>query len=583
MSRPITHKIVTRIVREKQKNGSVYVCERTSQYDPEKRYARTLSKKIIGKIMPGSTEIIPTRPRRLANAGRPADAGVTSTPETAGKATRFHVGMTDLLAWVGEASGIDRDLRSCLESADADKLITVARYLTVNGGGSLAGLESWQINHEVPYAEGVTESVYHELFSRLGKDEDYCQQYFKLRAARVPRGTAVAYDSTTVSTYSQLQIEARQGFNKDGDGLNTIKVLVLYALGNQQPIAFAKQPGNIPDVVCIKNALQQLQYLNLPEPEIVTDQGYYSEENLRNLIKLDFRFLTMANRRVKWIKEACAPLLTRLNDFSSYCPFDPGLNGVTVTVRHDFPAGAAAADEDRAPPAAAPLHGELYLHLLKSYEHAGIERGAWYERLSDLRRRIEAGETDFSLPARNLMKRFLTCTTVDGHTTAQVNEESCRDEALSFGTFALVSNHTADCFTALATYRRRNLIESLFRLEKGAVDGQRPRVWNCDLLKGRMLAQFVALGYISFLYRRLDVMKQELKRKSEDARLTAAEQNAYVKLGKWVGSRSLQQILKWFDCTEATTVPTPFGRKRWTTENTQRDRLFVRSLKMTSP
>ncbi len=44
-------------------------------------------------------------------------------------------------------------------------------------------------------------------------------------------------------------------------------------------MAFAKQPGNIPDVISIKNTLKQLKCLNLEKPLIVTDNGYYSQKN----------------------------------------------------------------------------------------------------------------------------------------------------------------------------------------------------------------------------------------------------------------------------------------------------------------
>ena len=90
----------------------------------------------------------------------------------------------------------------------------------------------------------------------------------------------LAFDSTTISTYSENQSEARQGFNKDGDRLNTIKLLTLYSVKAGEPIAFSKQPGNIPDVISIENTLTQLKCLNLEKPLIVTDHGYYSQKNM---------------------------------------------------------------------------------------------------------------------------------------------------------------------------------------------------------------------------------------------------------------------------------------------------------------
>ncbi|MDD3153498.1 MAG: hypothetical protein PHS41_01415 [Victivallaceae bacterium] len=78
----------------------------------------------------------------------------------------------------------------------------------------------------------------------------------------------IALDSTTVSTYSENQREARQGFNKDRDGLPAIKLLTLYSVKDREPIAFAKQPGNIPDVISVKNAIAQMKCLGIDNPLI---------------------------------------------------------------------------------------------------------------------------------------------------------------------------------------------------------------------------------------------------------------------------------------------------------------------------
>ena len=47
-----------------QKNGSVYIYERITQYDPEKKYNRVLSSRLIGKIPQGETDMVPTRGKK---------------------------------------------------------------------------------------------------------------------------------------------------------------------------------------------------------------------------------------------------------------------------------------------------------------------------------------------------------------------------------------------------------------------------------------------------------------------------------------------------------------------------------------
>jgi hypothetical protein len=74
----------------------------------------------------------------------------------------------------------------------------------------------------LPYTEGLSEELYHRLFKQVGFDESLQQNFFKSRCDVLNCGAGIAYDSTTYSTYSENQLEARYGFNKAGDGLKTI-------------------------------------------------------------------------------------------------------------------------------------------------------------------------------------------------------------------------------------------------------------------------------------------------------------------------------------------------------------------------
>ena len=84
-------------------------------------------------------------------------------------------------------------------------------------GNTLPRLESWQVMHPLPYGEVITEDVYGKLFKDVGRNEESVQCYFSARAARLGESPVLAFDSTTISTYSENQSEARQGFNKDGE------------------------------------------------------------------------------------------------------------------------------------------------------------------------------------------------------------------------------------------------------------------------------------------------------------------------------------------------------------------------------
>ena len=214
--------IKTSTIHQTQKNGDIYVLERKTQYDPEKKYNRVLSTKLIAKIPKGETIPVATRPKRNKNSKSDAKNEIVT-------AKRKHIGMMDIIDYIGSVSGIDDAVYASTDIGTAQKIISLARYLLATNGQSLPGIQSWQYNHPLPYEDGISEDVYHNLFVQIGLDETLQQNYFSKRCESLPKGDALAYDSSTISTYSENQTDARYGFNKAHDGLKTIKLLTLYS------------------------------------------------------------------------------------------------------------------------------------------------------------------------------------------------------------------------------------------------------------------------------------------------------------------------------------------------------------------
>ena len=225
--------------------------------------------------------------------------------------------MMDIINHIGKVSGIDDAVYASTDIGTARKIISLARYLLATNGQSLPGIQTWQFNHPLPYEDGISEDVYHNLFVQIGLDESLQQSFFQRRCASLSAEDALAYDSTTISVYSENQNDARYGFNKAHDGLKTIKMLTLYSIDSRQPIAFTKQPGNLPDVISLTNALKQLDALGVNTTEIITDNGYYSEQNFSELLQAGFDFITLAKTSIKWIRPEIDKQMEALDDFAA--------------------------------------------------------------------------------------------------------------------------------------------------------------------------------------------------------------------------------------------------------------------------
>ena len=85
MGRPLTGKTHVGIRRETRSNGDVYVYERVTGYDPKTQKTKTLSTRLLGKILAGSTEMIPPqkeafRSYRGTRPGRPHPCRTSKNP-----------------------------------------------------------------------------------------------------------------------------------------------------------------------------------------------------------------------------------------------------------------------------------------------------------------------------------------------------------------------------------------------------------------------------------------------------------------------------------------------------------------------
>ena len=571
--------IKVRTVRQTQKNGDIYVIERRTRYDPAKKYNVVLSSRLVGKIPKGKDAIVPTRPKR----GCREKVSNSQPPAANVSAMRKKVGMMDIIDHIGNASGIDAAIYGATDRGTAQKIISLARYLLGTNGQSLPGIATWQYTHPLPYEEGLSEDIYHDLFEKVGRDESLMQSFFSARLADLGDTALLAYDSTTISTYSKRIPEARYGFNKAQDGLETVKLLSLYSINTRQPVAFTKQPGNQPDVITLENALKQLQGLGITKAEIVTDNGYYSEKNLSELFHAHFDFITLIKTNIRWVRQE---LDQRLDDFrstGSACPFDTNTHGITVMRMQEFSIkrkyasrkkGLSGGDTES-------FRRRIYLHLYFNPLRRAEQDAAFDKDIFELKRLIEEGVPEEALSDRavNKASKYLIVRRYGTKITVTFNEKAIADRKKYHGYFALVSNCERDAFECLGKYRRRETIESFFESGKQKADGTRTRVWSSECLMGRMFVQFVALCYYEYFSEQIRGMKREIGADlSAPDQCTAESLKRSKKLLAWLKNTPVYLTLQWFDVVEEVKVSTKLLSKRWSTEITDRDRLFLEKL-----
>ena len=582
MGRTASGKERVDIIEKPQKNGTIYVYRRVSVYNSERGFYTAREQKLIGKKVPGSDEVVPTRPKSPKGARKSSSHDVTAS--SAGvSAARIRAGAAAIADFIGRESGIDADVYASCDEATAKKIISLARYYLQSDGEATSHIEKWQLTHRMlPYGYPISEDSAHDLFMRVGADETIPQSVFFNRARRLDSDEVLAYDASTVSTYGCGHSRARYGFNKDGDGLETDKLFTFYSLASRQPVCYMTVPGNIPDVLAVGNALKQLNVLGLRNSEVVSDCGFYSEENLSLMFQASYGFITRAQCDLKWVRPEVDRALARIEDTGNMCPDEPGTYGTTVCLTHTFERvrrhgsrekGLKAGDTE-------PYSRRLYLHIFFNDVNRIKKNRAMDEELSRLRDEYAAGQRDFKAAAQKMIDRFLLVgKRRDGRADIRFNTREIREAKKLNGVFVLVSNRERDAFEALRKYRKREWIEDFFEEYKQRVGGRKHRVWDDLTLDGKKLVQFVALCYYEYFSRRIRELKAGLGARNgvreHDLKANLDREKA---LRLWLDNTSVQEIFDWFDAVEKIDVATPYARQIWTTEVVARDRMFLEKL-----
>ena len=573
-------------VWERQRNGTWYCFERSRVWRDGR--VVTTGKRLLGKADERGGELRPTRPKRRAapkggEAPTPAKDDGGEEARKGVEATRTHTGMCDILEFVGSDSGIDEDLRSAADGPTADKLISLARYLVATDGQTFPGIEEWQLTHPVPYGHPITEDVYGDLFREVGTDESLVQGFFRARVEREDDlALLVACDSTTVDSETKNP-EASDGTGKSHTGKRTVKLLVLYSMTSRRPLAYAKQPGNVPDVISVDNALKQLQALTDKKITLVTDVGYASEAGLGAILHAGQHVLTRVKVGWKWVREQVDAHLDGLGDVTNIMDCDVLTKGVTVTLTRELPFKRVYASKAKGLRAGDTDHVRRRVHLHLYYDQARKEeqdRAFWLE-LMDVRRLVEEG-TPLDERAEGIRDRYLKVIRRGKSTKVEVRKEAASEACRLNGVFALATDNIRNPNRALEAYRQREWIEDFNERLKQDAGGHTARTGSPECLNGRLFTQFLAMCYIEDLHERVREMKSTLGRPNGDAAHDLKESlEAERGLRRWLEKRSLWRTLVWFDAHDTVEVSTDIRRRRWSTETVRRDRLFLERLGVT--
>lgn len=530
--------MATIVYQTNKKTGVVYAYESVSYWDKEKQQSRA-RRKCIGRVDPDTQKIIPTRKKPLEIGKRKKQGPVPVT-----KISRTFFGATYLFDRIGEDTGVTADLKRCFPDS-YQQILSIAYYLILEDRNPLSRFPRWSVMHRHPFGEPISSQRSSELFASIS--EEARQRFFQLQGKRRVEKEYLAYDSTSISSYSKCLKQVRWGKNKDHDPLPQINLSLLFGQESRLPFYYRKLAGNIPDVKTLRKLLLDMNSLGYQKIKVVLDRGFFSAVNLNDLYRHHMKFLMAAKLSLNLVKTHLDTVRDTMRSWTYYSQTYQ-LYAYTLPVTwnyvQDRPYKGDSLQSDR----------RMYLHLFYSPDRALEDEKAFNSRLVTLQEELESGQRHPG-HEKQYGRYFDVKTTPIRGTKVTVKEEALAEAKRDYGYFALLSNDIKEPIHALEIYRNKDLVEKAFENLKERLNMRRLTVSSEESLDGKLFVQFIALILLSCITRKMQ------------------KSNLFK-------SHTLQEVLDEFDVIECFEVP---GQRLQIGEVTKQQKDLYTKLGVTPP
>ena len=457
----------------KKVSGKTYVYYVTATYRNEKGQP-TCDRISIGRLDEETGKLIPNRNYYETYLKKPM-------PVATG--IQDH-GVGDVFGKVCKSLGVTKLLEKYFPE-HASEMLTAAQYI-LSEGNVIHYLEDYTQTHNTAEKGRMSSEQCSKMFASLRQED--MQLFFREWMKHKKQKEYLAYDVTSISSYSKNIQELEWGYNRDKERLPQINMGMYYGEESELPLYYRVYPGSISDKTHLKYMIADNEFINGKQTRFVMDRGFYSKENLQYLTAGGYRFVIALPGRLKYCQELIEKHGQEIINHSEY-RLGPGQ-----------PYGKSFESTE--------LGFRMKIHLYYDPEKALRESTALYELL-------EAQENDLKSmeepPDRkqHYDKYFYINRSKDGKLGLVRNYKAIDQELRNCG-FFLIGETDFKKTTAeiLEIYRRRDTIEKSFDDLKIELDMKRMRSHSSETAQGELFVCFLALIVHAYLLRQLKTYLQ---------------------------------------------------------------------------
>lgn len=489
-----------------KRTNIVYVYESYSYWDKKKKQPRS-KRVLIGKIDPNTGEMIPTdgRCKHLSTEGKKLaqqkkaqeDANQQAVRNEEDKrlitnTRRSFFGATYLLTSIAEKTGLAADLKRCFPDT-YQQILSLAYYLILEDSSALSRFSRWAATHEHPYGLDIPSQRSSEILQSI--TEGAKMEFFRCLAKRRKHEEYWAYDSTSISSYSEQLNQVKYGHNKDHEPLPQLNLLLLYGESSNLPFYYRKLAGNIPDVKTVRTLIADVEPLGVKKVKLLMDRGFYSSENINSMLANHYKFLIGISTTLSEVKRMIEKHANTMRNLDNY---DTQHDVFCVSEKVDW---FATKRSKRELTEVQITPKRMYVHLYFNHTRAAEDEKNFMKRMAALRDELEKGERVKSHEAA--YTKYFNMRKVKGGIKVEINREAMQEAQARFGYFALMSNEIKCAREALLLYRNRDVVEKAFSNIKERLNGNRLLVSSEEALEGKLFVHFIGLFLLSYIKKQM--------------------------------------------------------------------------------
>ena len=482
-------KPITPIRRTQKIKSTVYVYDDYPYWDKDKKQNRH-HRDYVGKLGLNG-EFIPSKSymKRMEQTANEEDAALPKTKIV----NRVYVGSTYLLNRISESNGIESDLKRAFPDIYKE-LLSLAYYLVLQSDSPMYRFPRWSHDHWCPTDSVLNSQSISTIMSKIG--ESGKMEFFRLQSNRRQETEYLAYDTTSVSSYSELIKAARYGKDKDGDNLPQVNMALVFGETSGLPVYYRVLPGNISDVVTVKKLLKDISFLEIKKLKLVLDRGFFSAQNINALYKGHYKFLISAKANGLMAAAAINMAKSTIKDFKNY---DLVHDVYCWSVSEKWPYEIA----DRSGNILRGAERRIYIHIYYNGQRAEDEKLRFNKSLAKTESALRSG-TELTEAQHSLVSKYLNIhETPKRGMKIDYQEDAIRKHLDNIGYFVLMSNEIKDPKEAIEIYRKKDMVEKAFDNLKDRLEMKRTQVHSDEMLVARFFLQFLALIFVSQIHKHM--------------------------------------------------------------------------------